>query len=65
MGRPGFTDERVANIKAKLLVLIPQGWTIREMLAEPDMCSMSYLFRELLPNDEATALDCQTKEIST
>jgi hypothetical protein len=51
-GRPCFTDERVANIKAKLLVLIPQGWTIRQVLAEPDMCSMSYLFRDLLPHDE-------------
>jgi hypothetical protein len=32
--------------------LIPQGWTIRQVLAEPDMCSMAYLYRDLLPHDE-------------
>lgn len=50
--RTAFTDEHIAGFKAKLLELIPQGKTLRQILAEPDMCSMTYLFRELLPNDK-------------
>jgi len=50
--RTAFTDEQIAEFKAKLLELIPQGKTLRQILAEPGMCSMTYLFRELLPNDK-------------
>jgi hypothetical protein len=50
--RTAFPDEQVADFKAKFLELIPQGKTLRQILAEPGMCSMTYLFRELLPNDE-------------
>jgi hypothetical protein len=39
--RTAFTDEQVAHIEDKILELIPQGWTIRQVLAEPNMCSMT------------------------
>ena len=41
--RTAFTDEQIGHIKSKILELIPQGWTIRQALAEPDMCSISVL----------------------
>jgi hypothetical protein len=50
--RSTFTDEQIADLKAKLLERIPQGKTLPQILAEPGMCSMTSLFRELLPNDE-------------
>src|ERR1700737_3780623 len=50
--RTAFTDEQVAHIKSKILELIPQGWTIRQLLAEPGTCSMTYLYRDSLPVDE-------------
>jgi hypothetical protein len=53
VGAPSFTDEQVAKFKSKMLELVPQGWTVRQVLAEPDMCSMTYFFAVLLPNDEA------------
>jgi hypothetical protein len=34
-------------------VLLPQGWTVRRILNEPGMCSITYFFPVLLPNDEA------------
>jgi hypothetical protein len=51
-GRTAFTDEQVAHIKSKILELIHQGWTIRQVLAEPDVCSLTYLYRDMLPHDE-------------
>lgn len=51
--RTAFTDEQIDHIRAKLLELIPQGWTIRQVLAEPDMCSMTYLYRDLHHPEEA------------
>ncbi|WP_347336543.1 MULTISPECIES: hypothetical protein [Bradyrhizobium] len=33
--------------------MLPQGWTVRCILAEPGMCSMTYFFTVLLPSDEA------------
>jgi hypothetical protein len=39
--RTAFTAEQIAHIKATLLEKIPQGWTIRQILAESDMCSMA------------------------
>jgi hypothetical protein len=50
--RATFTDKQVAHIESTILEKIPQGWTIRQVLAEPDMCSMTYLYRDLLPFDE-------------
>ena len=50
--RTAFTDEQIADFKAQLLELIPQGKTLRQILAGKGMCSMTYLFRELLPNDK-------------
>jgi hypothetical protein len=47
--RTAFTDEQIAHVKSKILELLPQGWTIRQVLGEPDMCSMTYLYRDLLP----------------
>jgi hypothetical protein len=56
--RTVFTDEQIAHIKSKILELIPQGWTIRQVLAEPDMCRMTFLYRDLLPNDEDFIKQC-------
>ena len=50
--RTAFTDEQIAQFKAKILELIPQGKTLRQLLAGEGMCSMAYLFWELLPNDK-------------
>ena len=36
--RTAFTDEQVAHFKSKILELVPQGWTVRQVLAEPDIC---------------------------
>jgi hypothetical protein len=33
-GAPSFWDEQVAHIRAKLLELILQGWTVRQVLAD-------------------------------
>jgi hypothetical protein len=52
IGAPSFTDEQIAGFKSKMLELVPQGWTVRQVLAEPDMCSMTYFFAVLLPADE-------------
>jgi hypothetical protein len=41
VARTAFTDEQIAHFKATFLEKIPQGWTIRQVLAEPDMCSMT------------------------
>jgi hypothetical protein len=50
VGAPGYT-EQVAHFRSKMLDLIPQGWTVREVLTEPGMCSMTYFFATLLPGD--------------
>jgi hypothetical protein len=50
--RTAFTDEQIAHFKAILPELIPQGKTLRQILAVKGMCSMTYLSRELLPNDK-------------
>jgi hypothetical protein len=51
-GRPSFTPTQVVTFKKRVLELLPQGWTVRRILAEPGMCSMSYFFAELLPKDK-------------
>jgi hypothetical protein len=43
LGRPGLTSTQIAT---------PQGWTVRHILAELDMCSMRYFFSVLLSGDE-------------
>lgn len=51
-GRPSFTPLQIATFKERVLELLPQGWTVRRILDEPGMCSMTYFFSVLLPNDE-------------
>ncbi len=50
-GRPSFTPTKIATFKERILELLPQGWTVRRILKEPGVCSMTYLFTELLPDD--------------
>jgi hypothetical protein len=52
-GRPSFTPSQIATFKERVFELLPQGWTVRRILNEPGMCSMTYFFTVLLPNDEA------------
>ena len=42
VGRPGLTDEQIAHFRSKILERIPQGETLRQVLAGPGMCSMMY-----------------------
>lgn len=34
IGAPSFTDEQIAFFKSKVVELVPQGWTVRQVLAE-------------------------------
>jgi hypothetical protein len=72
-GARTVTDEQIAHIKTTILEKIPQGWTIRQVLAEPNMmrtsasnmlarsnCATSFGAEEMveIAVDDRTNLNC-------
>lgn len=50
-----YTSEAIEAFKAEMLEKIPQGWTVRAVLAQKHMCGMTYFFATLLPGDDEFA----------
>jgi hypothetical protein len=56
VGRPrAYSDAELKRFKQQVLEMLPQGWTLRQIFAQPGMCNLAYLFTDLLPKDELFA----------
>lgn len=48
-----YKEHDLSRFKAEVLEKLPQGWTLRQIFAQPGMCAMSFFFAKVLPEDKA------------